>query len=573
MPPYTAYGQACGTCSRAKVKCTPSSDGGRCERCHHLNRECRPSLTVRRRNPRKRAASKATQLEGKLDNILSLLQPGPPSANVYLRATDIRDFQPQGSNGLSTTVSPGGSVGLNNSASGAAVMLSPPNNGFDGDHGSLSAFGGVVLTADEAEVYLLTFRNLKSKYFPFVYIPDTTTARQLCHDRPFLYTCIMAISSNSTAQQQALSVEIKEVIAQKMLHEPSDGNLDLLLGLLAYISWSISQVSEKPRLSVLTQLANSLVYELGLNKPPPTNMPPCDDDLASSPPIVRTMEERRAVLGCFLTTSIIASYLRKIDALRWTPHLEECRQVLDEGRECLNDEILAQQARLQLIAGNAALGNRVEAAVRVPPTFYLPALLSQMQDVKTSLRPHLQVNEVILAHIHSTTLAINELALTDTPILSITDPSDFQRLNSLHACLDAIKSWFNVFFSISPAAYTHLPFSIISQLMHCLGTLYRLSTLDDPAWDTANVRKSVDVLLILDQVIDQAMSLAVSDGDVFSRRAQTLSSMKARWEAKLRSNVVLPAVSASAEETLNAGFPVDLSGDDWISDILMNWNA
>jgi len=68
-------------------------------------------------------------------------------------------------------------------------------------------------------------------------------------------------------------------------------------------------VHDKPFLSVLTQLAISLVFDLGLNKRPfrdpdvmfnfkPNGCP------KPSPSTVRTMEERRAVLGCFLITSM-----------------------------------------------------------------------------------------------------------------------------------------------------------------------------------------------------------------------------------------------------------------------------
>lgn len=50
----------------------------------------------------------------------------------------------------------------------------------------------------------------------------------------------------------------------------------------------------------------ALVFELGLTKPVPkdTQVPPCVNPKYSKPTTPRTMEERRAVLGCFLVTSM-----------------------------------------------------------------------------------------------------------------------------------------------------------------------------------------------------------------------------------------------------------------------------
>lgn len=92
------------------------------------------------------------------------------------------------------------------------------------------------LTSLEAEESLTRFRTQHLKYFPFVYIPPNTTVEQLRQDRPFLWLCIMAVSSKRIAQQQALSKRIKNIVAQRMLYEP-EYSLDLLLGLLAFIAW------------------------------------------------------------------------------------------------------------------------------------------------------------------------------------------------------------------------------------------------------------------------------------------------------------------------------------------------
>lgn len=59
----------------------------------------------------------------------------------------------------------------------------------------------------------------------------------------------------------------------------------------------------------------------------------------------------------------VSSLLHKIDALRWTPHMNECLQEVDERRECLTDEILAQQVRLQVIVEKVTLGTWNDGAM------------------------------------------------------------------------------------------------------------------------------------------------------------------------------------------------------------------
>lgn len=181
--------------------------------------------------------SKTARVEEKLDNILGMLQTGgiipaniinnnhQPAANVVRESSGLisRD--------------------LDNHMPSATTQLTPETNSLEypGDHSSRSSIGDFSLTLTQAEKNPTAFKNQKSKYFPFIYIPATTTAEQLRLQRPFLYTCIMAISSQPTVQQQALNLKVKELIALQMLHEPvhSSNGLDMLLGLLAYIGWSV----------------------------------------------------------------------------------------------------------------------------------------------------------------------------------------------------------------------------------------------------------------------------------------------------------------------------------------------
>lgn len=301
--------------------------------------------------------------------------------------------------------------------------------------------------------------------------------------------------------------------------------------------------------------------------------------------------------------------------------MDECMQVLDERQECLNDNILVQQVRFQLINEKINLGAcwhkgsaETPEPLQAPPSFYLQAMQSQFQVVQSRMTPNSSRSsklrpffsppflalfpspktfrpaynaemglEILLLHQYSTALGLNESALSKGSIVS--PHLNFQQLECLCACVDSVASWFDVFLSIHPMEYIGFPFSIFSQLVHNLLTLYWLSTLDDRAWDRAAVRRTADVIAILNQVISNMAQVApltargqdgdFADGDVFSRVSKMYDSVRIGWEAKLGPNPVVSRMADTntqpVQEAVNNTIPVDLTlsfGEgDWLSDI------
>lgn len=196
-----------------------------------MNKECRPSVTVRKRHAKRPGASKTAQLEQKLDGLVSLLKSATQSMPL---AADPNVTAMWG-------VEHDNNIQANSTTSPNSTLPTPATPGSESP--SYHSPKSPVPCASEpspyeAEEYLRIFRTQRSKYFPFIYIPSTTSAQHLLRERPFLWLCIMVMSPKSTSQQLALSSKIRHVLSQKMLfgHER---NLDLLLGLLAYIGWYV----------------------------------------------------------------------------------------------------------------------------------------------------------------------------------------------------------------------------------------------------------------------------------------------------------------------------------------------
>jgi hypothetical protein len=100
----TAYGHACSNCVKAKCKCIPREGRG-CERyisnefqvwglhelilnrCHRLSKSCQPATFVRKAGSQRTA--RKSQLEDKLDSLVTLLQVGYMINRTYIHRQGI----------------------------------------------------------------------------------------------------------------------------------------------------------------------------------------------------------------------------------------------------------------------------------------------------------------------------------------------------------------------------------------------------------------------------------------------------------------------------------------------------
>lgn len=249
-------------------------------RCLRLNKDCQPLQTVRKRRTGNRpSATKTQMLEEKLDGLYKLLNSSTSSTSIAgqndiisTAQTSIQPY-PESLQSLGPSAKNGEDFGLCsiqrlgwNQHTIDGLRLHSPNTDPDSSYLSSgtrstiyqsprsSLIGGVEPSSDEAEECLNIFRTHMMTYFPFIIIPGSTTAHELRHDRPFLWTCIMSISSKSSLQQMALAKEVRITMGREILVEGKN-NLDLLLGILTFIAWYVDLVS---RLSKCLKL-NTLV--------------------------------------------------------------------------------------------------------------------------------------------------------------------------------------------------------------------------------------------------------------------------------------------------------------------------
>jgi hypothetical protein len=303
-----AYGKACNNCARVKSRCIYPSGAAVCERCHRLGKDCQPSTSIRKQNAKNRPASRTAQIEERLDDIVSLLRvqavqdPAPARAGPY--AT------PSATPASTESSVPTPQYNL------VASSSFPSNDGFT------YSISGV-----RAEQQLNTFRQSFLPFFPFVFLPAETTSAILRLQKPFLWLVIMSLTTKNPTEQVHLDNLIRRYVADKTIFEQHK-SIDLLLGFACYLNWSVHfsirlhtsstnsvlnrvnyHKKRKPYFVMWTSMAVALVFELGIHRNGCAEVGQMSAKADWMPPVslqgpTRTLEERRAVLGVYIVSSM-----------------------------------------------------------------------------------------------------------------------------------------------------------------------------------------------------------------------------------------------------------------------------
>lgn len=181
---------------------------------------------------------------------------------------------------------------------------------------------------------------------------------------------------------------------------------------------------------------------------------------------------------------------------------------------------------------------------------------------------------------------MHEVAFSKSPLSD--NSQGFHRLECLYACLNATKSWFDLFLTVLPASYIEFSLSVFTQLAHCVIVLYRLSTFEHPDWDVVSARETANLLFYLEQVVKKMSSVKQAAGldtgkgddiDIYSITCQKLGSIKTWWDAKLAvdrmrgphgASLQSDTIVDSAVSSQDAFMRIDLNlpDDVWLRELL-----
>ena len=89
------------------------------------------------------------------------------------------------------------------------------------------------------DALLYNYRHNMAPQFPFVIVPDRTSAAELSQRKPFLYKVLLMVSSYPDKKGQIKMVhEIFQYLSARMIIE-NETSFDLLQGLLVLMAWSV----------------------------------------------------------------------------------------------------------------------------------------------------------------------------------------------------------------------------------------------------------------------------------------------------------------------------------------------
>ncbi|KAL4925325.1 uncharacterized protein BDV17DRAFT_186576 [Aspergillus undulatus] len=376
---------------------------------------------------------------------------------------------------------------------------------------------------DEA---LADFRQRFVQFCPFVYLPPDMSADQLKQKKPFLFEAILAVTARGMKEKQARAKHIKLLAANEILIL-NRSNLDLLIGLLTYVAWGndhrVNTMNTMPR---LMHLALSVMDALHLHKAVPLGSHMMSElgggDLW--PKIARLgnqgyLEDKRALLGCFLLNSFCSIYFSELSPMSWTPEMADALRTLEENPQWYGDVTLVAHVRMQnLVQKVRQARDEQETGLSIP--FFTKTFSSQLKTLQQSFPPDIQKEEHIIAHKHYVELIIHETAHTaDTrPLSRDSTPGDgkpigVEAVECMWHALLAIRSWLTSYDKITPG--DHVGFTVMTwgQMSLALVTLHRLSTHPAPDWDKEAARKTVNVVDAINLIRDRIKQIIPSSDE------------------------------------------------------------
>ncbi|KAH8803339.1 hypothetical protein F5884DRAFT_847183 [Xylogone sp. PMI_703] len=534
---------ACDKCRVLKVKCIRSAEEGPCVKCTKSGSQCVVSKMRRLAKANQRAKPQVfsesddfnrriADLEGKLNGILDLLSRSNAAANAETSFTSrpelpindhLTSFQ-----GLSqdATDSPDGEELSNpylirnmefNAHTSASETFPTTGNSW---------FTKLELRPAVLDQLLNDFRKMQS-YCPFVMIRNEWTSRSMASERPFLLlAAIISASSRYPQLQRALTIEFKEILANRIIIS-EDRSLDLLQGLLVHLTWfQFHLIPRSQQIYRYLQIAISVLIDLGLDQnldnvlEERTDLLLCDPSLRSKNAGSIDLfgnEGRRATLGCYYLSTIISFFSGKPNNLPFTQYMLECAIILQQSPEFETDHLIYHLVKLQRVVEEARdlyrIDKTTDSCARVHShaerlkvnleewRHALPASFRHSVSLKAFRSPlietryyaaNINIYEMGLVHRFET---LRPLARNKDEKGHAAPPPHPTLIMNLIKCVDSVKKYLDCFLTIPTSEYHRLPLEEWFRVIMACFVLYKLSLglSEVPGWNVHIARETADL--------------------------------------------------------------------------------
>ncbi|KAK3400372.1 hypothetical protein B0T20DRAFT_182940 [Sordaria brevicollis] len=573
--------RACSYCNKSKTKCIwPGEPGvGSCQRCARLRRPCIvPNNQGERR--RRGKSTRVGQLEEKIDGLVSLLnasrqiqqQSSVPETASSTRSHDVSDGtsgfgqQPTPATSTSTLEQPSASESLcvlpmscihvndghignscpghqrrdcvpsnhNTFSTSASTTQSQSPKNHEPPPGYVDIIpqthGFLRISMTEAERLLKLYQEDYHPRFPFVPVPQNTSAQDLFQKQPFLFrTIIQIVAPQNAAAQRAFTTWFREYIATHIVVK-QEKRLDLLQAILLFIAWSESHYYAESWVTNLHQLAVGLMVDLGLNSYKPAkhfdngaNQFHEDakrlNGFRSRPP--HTLEDMRTYLGCFYVSSLTAALFRHIPMMPVSSYISVCCEKIEAEQQYSEDTYLVVLIKMQRIVCKLLAVFPAPDSDDNGPTTLTPAGHMAMTTLRTDME---NIKMYVPKEIEETSKFSFEIAFKST-LARLYEPAIYmassassldgiRKSEAMWCCLEFVKETLNAYASTPVVDLSYLPFNTYCHMSFALMTATRLVILQDPDWNSKLAAESLDFAALIQRLSDvcgQADSIAIAE--------------------------------------------------------------
>ncbi|VUC38211.1 unnamed protein product [Clonostachys rosea] len=503
-------------------------------------------MPIRRRRVQKEPRSRTARLERQLNELMTLV--GTTNRMVSGEGSSLATS--------STAVSVDSRTRFSTPTSHSSTSIRTPN-----DSGTQQPFIPIPTITDDGQIAHLSDSEMEECFilfrlsilqgFPFIDIAQEVTPAQFRRQYPMTSLCIVFIATSDLQRKVAMGNMIAEILTKKIIFQRR-ASIDLLLACICFTGWLVEVLylylllstqadgdgrihhNGKPKmLTAWVQLTLTIVYDMKLN-------------------VIKldSMVLRRALLGAFILASIGNQSEGSVQALKWTPVMNESLAILaDTPPECPGDRLLAAQVHCHLIIQDLLLANPFPGqgviATECNPEnqIYRQELWLRLQEVKTAFQMEATCNTVVAMTILATEQSIFFAAIGT---FSEYQPPEVQMqiISNLHRSLLAVSGWLCTFLPLGALAFTTLPIASFVQLSSNLDTLFTLTTFDNPLWDTEFVSQTVDVLATMDTIAHMLESIPgilrqcamphdthAGEKDVVTVAVENIRCQKKGWES------------------------------------------
>lgn len=190
------------------------------------------------------------------------------------------------------------------------------------------------------------------------------------------------------------------------------------------------------------------------------------------------------------------------------------------------------------------------------------------------------VVSVVLAY-RSAEISLYKIGLSKSSFLSVFDSRDFDRIEYLYSCLQAVKSFFDAFLGMPIGKLHCLAMPIAGHLISSFGVLQLLTTFNHPDWNLEWAQATISFTDTLGRLAENYSKVKMTLGldphtpdgeDIFSHTGRRMLFVKSFFEGEdadgqSQREQHVPNVAATPNVPTGDG-NVDFMDDVWMHDLL-----